>query len=210
MNKKIMFVAIFTIILLCGCSSKKRPAGEIVSESYGKGYDNWQEAYATYIEETDSNDRKLQYSLICLDEDDIPELYVEGCCSADGEQVLTFHENELNILYLSRLGSEHIPEKGLIYNNCGHMDYYPIYVYKLFAGDFYIIGEGIWGGLDWSDGIKLNEKGEPDYQFEWEGKRYSEEEFYEEIDKVFPLEEGVRPSEWYEGDEILELMSFGS
>ena len=46
-----MFAAIFTIILLCGCSSEKRPAGEIVSESYGKGYDNWQEAYATYIEE---------------------------------------------------------------------------------------------------------------------------------------------------------------
>lgn len=86
-----MFVAIFTIILLCGCSSKKRPAGEIVSESYGKGYDNWQEAYATYIEETDSNDRKLQYSLICLDEDDIPELYVEGHCSTAGaKQTIQF------------------------------------------------------------------------------------------------------------------------
>ena len=56
----------------------------------------------------------------------------------------------------------------------------------------------------------LNEKGEPDYQFEWEGKRYSEEDFYEEIDKMFPLEEGVRPSKWYERDEILELMSFGN
>ena len=91
-----------------------------------------------------------------------------------------------------------------------HMQRNPVYVYKLSAGDFYVIGKGIWGGLDWSDGIELNEKGEPDYQFEWEGKRYSEEDFYEEIDKMFPLEEGVRPSKWYEGDEILELMSFGN
>lgn len=195
-------LVLFTLMLLfVGCADKEKTSYEIVSECYGNGYDGWQEAYEVYLDEISEGEMKFAYSLIYLDEDETPELFITTDSSAGGERILTYENGELHLLCLSRLGSKYIPEKGLVYNNCGHMDYYPVYIYKLYDGDFYVMGEGIWGGLEWEDGVELNESGEPDYQYEWEGKSCTEEKFYEEIDKVFPLEKGVRPvkwEEWYE------------
>lgn len=205
--KRKVTVLIFSMILLCGCGSEKKTMGEIASTIYGSGYSSYNEAYATYIEESAYNENECHYALIYLDEDSQPELFVEGNSSADGEQVLTFYNGELRTLRLSRLGSEHIPGKGMLYNNCGHMDYYPVYIYKLYKGDFYITGKGIWGGLDWKDGMELDENGEPDYQFEWEGERCTEEEFYEKIDEIFPLDEGMRPMVHYTREEMLDLLA---
>ena len=215
---KSLIVIILGMLLFCECrcesgeekiSGGEKINGEIVSVKYGSGYDSWQEAYGAYITESYCEGNEFKYSLIYLDEDAQPELYVETNSSAGGEQVLTFYKNELNILKLSRLGSKHIPGKGLIYNNCGHMDYYPVYIYKLYEGAFYKIREGIWGGLDWKDGFEFTEEGELDYQYEWEGERYSEQEFYSEIDKIFPRDEGIHPEEWYTYQEMLEILKDG-
>lgn len=206
-NDLMVIVIISILMIMCGCTGEGKVSGKLVSEVYGSGYGNWKEAYATYIKESSCEEKGYHYALIYLDEDEKPELYVETNCSAGGEQVLCYHEDKLHILQLGRIGSKYIPNKGLIYNNCGHMDYYPVYIYELYEGDFYLIGEGMWGGLDWEKGPELNEDGEPDYQFEWEGKRYTEENFYAEIDKIFPMDEGICPSEWYPYDEMWEMLS---
>ena len=140
---------------------------------YGNGYDSWEDAYASYIEENGFEDATsdLEYSLIYLDDDDQPELYINSMVEAGGEIVLTYYEGSLKYLYLSRIGSLYIPSEGLIYNNCGHMDYYPVYIYKLANGEFSLVAHGIWGGLDWENSVETDENGDLAYQYEWEGVR---------------------------------------
>ena len=221
MNKKSILVILFSGILLFGCGNSEiddnreqtevketgeQAADTLVSESYGDEYASWNDAYFHYINESLADYPGFQYSLIYLDDDDQPELFIQCDAEAAGEIVASFHNNKLNILHLSRIGSIYIPHSGLIYNDCGHMDWYPVNIYKLTDGDFYRIGEGIWGGLDWEGGVELNENGELDYQYEWEGKRCSEEEFHTIINNIFQVDHGVRPEDWYTLNEILSLL----
>ncbi len=89
------------------------------------------------------------------------------------------------------------------------MDWYPIYICKFYNGDFYQIGEGIWGGLDWENGVETDENGDLNYQYEWEGARCSEEEFYAKINELFPLDDGTRADEWYNQEELLSVLKTG-
>ena len=189
--------------------SEDKPEGDVVSETYGTGYASWQEAYIKYIEESFADIREFEYALIYLDDNDIPELYINTEVEAGGEIVASYDENRLCTLQLGRIGSEYVPKTGLIYNNCGHMDWYPVYIYKLHNGDFYQIGEGIWGGLDWENGVETDENGDLNYQYEWEGTRYTEEEFYAQINELFPLDEGTRAEEWYNQEELLSVLKTG-
>ena len=188
--------------------TEKKTKENVVSEIYGTGYQNWQEAYSSFIVDNDTDTKRYEYSLIYLDNDDQPELFVNTCVEASGERLLSYYDNSLSVLELYRIGSRYIPKSGLVYNGCGHMDYYPVYIEYLSDGDFYKIGEGVWGGLDWdfSKGAVLDENGYPVYQYEWEGVRYTEEEFHEKIEELFKMNDSVYPKEWYKPDEMLLML----
>ena len=189
--------------------SKDAVSGVMVSDSYGSGYASWKEAYSNYIEEACEDGGGFEYALINLDDDDLPELYIDTVVEAGGEQVLAYHDGNLQCLQLSRIGSLYLPGSGLLYNNCGHMDYYPVFIYKLYQGDFYQIGTGIWGSLDWENGYETDENGCLIYQYEWEGTRCSEEEFHEKINELFPVADGVRAENWYNRSEMLSVLNTG-
>lgn len=44
--KKIVFVIIGVLLIMCGCTGQGKVKGKPVSEVYGSGYGNWKEARA--------------------------------------------------------------------------------------------------------------------------------------------------------------------
>ena len=228
--KRIIALACFVMIILCGCTLfqkdtpdktkndtkseavvEQKPNGQIVSEVYGTGYGSWQSAYAKYIDE--KGEGFSGYSLIYVDDDDVPELYLYGCCEAAGDRIATYDESKdcLSFMHFGRLGLAYIPNTGLMYKNSGHMDYYPVYVYQLYKGDVYLLGEGLYGGLDRVNGkMQLDENGYPIYQYEWEGNRCTEEDFYKNIKELFDTDKGIYARDEYSIEQILSLLKTGS
>ena len=170
-------------------------------------YASWQEAYYSIISQSDisvlvsnengSYEGYFSYALIYLDADDIPELFVMGDCEASGERVMSFYDGRVCSLQLGRIGTAYIENSGLLYSNNGHMDYYPCEITQLREGRFYLVAEGISGGLDWEDGMMLDEEGMLIYQYEWEGKRVTQEEYESCIDEIFDRSKGERPERWF-------------
>lgn len=109
----------------------------------------------------------LSYSFIYLD-DDIPEIFITTHSEAGGEMVLAFNDGKVNELSLYRTGSQYIERSGLIYTDTGHMGEYPVTITKLENGFFTEIGKGVYRLID--DEIVE----ELEYEYEWEGKKVSE------------------------------------
>ncbi len=194
---------------------EKKPDGVIVSETVGSGYGSWQAAYRSYVESinispSDISYKYVNFDLINLDDDGQPELWITLESEASGERVATYDakNDQLKVLQLMRQGSQYIPNKGLVYNNCGHMDYYPIYVYKLYQNEFYKIGEGEWGALDSTTGYpEQDSNGNIIYQFEWEGIRCTEDEMYRQINDIYNLSESTYPNHQYVKAEMINVLS---
>ncbi len=181
--------------------------GEEIGDILDGTYASWQEAYYSIIRQTDysvlvqDDNRSLggyySYALIYLDSDDIPELFVMHDCEASGERVLSFYDGKVGSLQLGRIGTSYIENSGLLCSNNGHMDYYPCLISQLREGRFYRVASGVSGGLDWGTEMMLDEAGMPIYQYEWEGKRVSEETYEASIDQIFDRSKGDRPEVWF-------------
>jgi len=183
------------------------------AENYGiKEFDTWQEAYAYFMKNYPGADRVYHYSLIYLDDDEIPELHAGSSVGAAGDKVVTYYEKRINVLELYRQAAYYVKKSGLLYDNSGHMDYYPVGIYQLKQGKFYMIGEGIYGCLDEERQFIYDKDGNIEdivYQYEWEGVRMEEEEFYAEIEKLFPTKQGTYLERSDMGtDEMLEYLTF--
>ncbi len=169
-------------------------------------FDCWQTAYRTYIMENSwLQSYNTNYSLIYLDDDDVPELFFNLDGEMYGDFVLTYYEHKLNTLHLYRRGSTYIPQTGLIYNNCGHRGYYPVMIYKLSKGEFLEIAFGSTddAGYPGDEGI---------YTYEFNGRSLSSrEEYNSEINRIYPVEKGVYldEDEYYRQSEILSIMDTG-
>lgn len=184
------------------------PETEIQSEisSTESRFLPWQIAYRDLILEqfSDSQNTDFRYSLIYVDNDDIPELLINTQVEASGEIIYTYYDNHLAEQQLSRIGTVYIPENGLLYNNCGHMGYYPSTVYELKNGVFSAIASGVYQDAYAEDGNRiLNENGEPVYEYYWNDEKVSERDFHENLNSVFDTASGIRPAEEHTIEEIL-------
>ena len=106
---------------------------------FGKGFSSWQEGYKAYIEAAPDFQR---YGLIYVDDDDIPELAIEGYCEAEGCLIVSFHHGEVSILHTLRLGFSYIEKKGLLCNSNGCQGQYYDIVYSLSEGKWKCIFSG--------------------------------------------------------------------
>lgn len=109
----------------------------------------WRQAYIDYLkkgnEYADFSEYgdMFTYTLIYVDDDDIPELLIDTGSEMGGEFLLTFYCGQVIEQHLSRIGSEYIEKDGLIYTDTGHMEYLPVTITKLENGEFSVIGSGL-------------------------------------------------------------------
>lgn len=186
---------------LKGVEKKKEDSGQ----DNGKP-ENYKEAYLSYLDEFEHAD-ECTYSLIYVDEDDIPELVIDNGYEAAGCIVLTFHNGVLDAWQSDRLNFTYIEKGNLICNSDGNMGYYYDYVYTIQDGKWCYVDGGVWG--DPSDGPQFDENEEYIYVYQWDGEEVSEEEYGNRLNEVYPLEQAKHPEKYYILKEIRSVLETG-
>ena len=87
----------------------------------------WRSAYSNYLEMMGGKGEELLYdvtfSLIYVDDDEIPELVCDSGVEAGGCQILTYHDGKIDILQTNRLYFDYLERDGLLCNSEGNMGY---------------------------------------------------------------------------------------
>ena len=101
-------------------------------------YSDWKTAYLDFIERRENAyDYNHEYALVYVDNNDTPELYVQGIAEAEGDLVLSYKNGKIIEQHLARLfGGKYIERSGKIINQNGHMGGYYDNVYKLDENGF--------------------------------------------------------------------------
>lgn len=168
--------------------------------------ENYKEAYLSYLDGFEYAD-ECTYSLIYVDEDDIPELVIDNGYEAAGCIVLTFHNGVLDAWQSDRLNFTYIEKGNLICNSDGNMGYYYDYVYTIQDGKWCYVDGGVWG--DPSDGPQFDENEEYIYVYQWDEEEVSEEEYGNRLNEVYPLEQAKHPEKYYILKEIRSVLETG-
>ncbi|WP_092327263.1 C-type lectin domain-containing protein [Butyrivibrio sp. YAB3001] len=176
---------------------------------WSKAYAEYLRTGAEYISFADCGS-EVTYTLIYLDDDDIPELFIDTGIEASGQMVITYFDGKVVDQYLSRIGSQYIEKSGLIYTDTGHMDYYPISIMKLENGVFTEIASGI-RYVSEEDFKKMGEDENYPYTltYEWGDKTVTEEEFNAHVAEYYDVDKGKYPDNYYSYDEFLYLLENG-
>lgn len=105
---------------------------------------DWKAAYLDYIETLEEEKTASNYSLVYLDRDGIPELFISGSCEASGSRVCSYQGGMLVTVHLRRLGGAYyILQSGLVYNCNGNMGYYSVEIYRLSMDGFTPVFSGL-------------------------------------------------------------------
>ncbi len=189
----------------------KQYDGEVISRVLEGSYADWREAYVDYIKKNDYllNVRTeydyggyFSYSLIYLDDNDIPELFISGDCEASGELLITFYNGRISEYHMSRIGSQYIENSGLICSNNGHSDVYPFVIAQLREGSFIRVASGV-SMVEW------DENGNSTAQYEFEGESVTEEEYENRIREIFDYEQASYPNHPFDYDEMIAYIETG-
>lgn len=171
-----------------------------------KDFATWQDAYIDYINKPEStiwtSEKSSVYSLIYVDEDDIPELYIQGGM-ATGAFMVSFYDGKVRAMNRERGGIQYLEYGGLFYSDWGNMGFYPCNVYMLDKGEFSEIGTG------WISENYDAEKEDADYDHFWEGSLMTEAEYKECLNKLVDTTQCIEPAELYTQDEMLEILAEG-
>ncbi len=176
----------------------------------------WSKAYAEYLRtgseyiSYDEAGNDLSYTLIYLDNDDVPELFINTGIEASGEIVVTYYDGEVIENHLYRLGSQYIEKSGFVYTDTGHMDYYPVTIMKLENGTFTEIASGL-KYLSEENSKKMSQDENYPYtlSYEWEDEPVTEEEFNANVAEYYDVDKGKYPDNYYTYDEFLYLLENG-
>lgn len=149
---------------------------------------SWADAYYDYLmkfekdlssDDYDSIDSR-NFAYIYVNDDDIPELVIQGQDEATGNIILTFNNGELDELQTSRLYFNYIEHQNLLCNSDGNMGAYYDSIYSIVDGKWENIAHGEYyvedNSAQWDD---------DDLIYEWNGKKMSESEYSTAFRKVY-------------------------
>ncbi|MDE7324607.1 MAG: hypothetical protein K2N73_18190 [Lachnospiraceae bacterium] len=163
----------------------------------------WKQAYLSYLETLKLAD-SFTYSLIYVDDDDIPELVIDTGIEAGGCLILTFDGHVLDEWQSDRLNVTYIERGNLICNADGNFGHYYDWVYMIQNGKWEHVGGGEYG--DEPGGPTFDENGDWICVYSWNGENVSEEEYQERLNAIYPAGKAVYPQKYYILDEIYSIL----
>ena len=176
--------------------------------------EEWKQAYLNYLKK-DNYAATCTYSLIYVDDDNIPEMVIDTGFEAGGCRFLTFHDHVLDVWQSGRLNVSYIERGNLICNSDGNMGHYYDNVYTIQDGKWVYVDGGIRG--DGPDGVQFDEN--DDYieffywtgeeQEYWVGEEMTEEEYEARLNAIYPKEQSMYPQNDYTLDEIKSMLRTG-
>ena len=162
---------------------------------------DWQVAYAEHIEGFEWGEY-YTYSLIYVDDDDVPELVIDTGVEAGDCQILTYHNGEIDELQTSRLQFYYIEKKNLLNNTGGVYGQYYDLIYSIENGKWVRVADGEWTMTRKNDDWV--------YQYQWNGEEVKEDVYAQNLNAVFDMEQKTAPELYYIMDEMLALFKTGN
>ena len=143
-----------------------------------KSKTNWKHLYSEYLE-TLSESEFPEGVLIYVNNDKIPELFLQGNCSATGNLLLTIYNGKV---YKNNMDGVfmYLSKKNRYYITGGNMDVYYDLVGKLEKGNMVNIAEGHYGAED-NANVKFDKNSESIYKYFWNNKKVSEKEYKKKL-----------------------------
>ncbi len=159
--------------------------------------DAWKSVYLNYIEtntqieDPEKGTHREIYKLLDLNEDGVPELYINFGSTAGGDAILSYFNGEIVEQKMDNYGFRYIEGANLFRDFGGHMDEYYDKIYTLENGNFVLLYSGEYGAEDNSK-VEYGDDGMPVYQYFWENEEVSSEEEYEKkLNEVYDTEKEV-------------------
>ena len=169
--------------------------------------EEWKQAYLSYIRSEGKYMEYCTFSLIYVDEDDIPELMIDTGSGAGGCYALTFHGHDLDVWRSDGLNVTYIEKGGLVCDSGGRMGHYYDNVYAIRDGRWGFVDGGTWG--DGPDGVQLDENGNILEFFYWDDEELTREAYETRLSAIYPAGQGIYPERYYIRDEICSLLRTG-
>ena len=165
----------------------------------------WQEAYIQYLQQDSDVAGQDGYTLINMSKNENPLLVEVGNCEASGCRIVYFVDGKVHVTQLGRLNFTYIPNENLLCNSDGNMDTYYDLVYSMIDGEITLIAQGYYGSKDNSN-VQFDSKGNPIYQYEWNGVEMSKEEYGEELNRIYDTTKAVGYDNLYSVEEVIEMV----
>lgn len=173
---------------------------------------DWQKIYIDYcdkLKESGNIDNYISAGLIYVNNNDIPELYLEGNCEAAGCLILTCESGIVDELQTSRLHFNYIERQNLLDNCDGHMGYYYDYVYTIEDGKWKCIGEGTYEEMYDDTGYVVDEDGNAVMEYTWMGEPTDEAGYDQKLKEVYDGRLAIDPV-GYTWEELYSILETGS
>ena len=156
-------------VLLFALALSLLPMGTLAAEET----QSWQEAYREYIQSDlentagsgylDGAKEETRYFLFDVNEDSIPELWINYSTSAYGKRLCSYANRQVQVQNVAYGELSYIPGQSLVFTSGGHMGYFWDTVYHLENGNFKIAEEGLIKIVD-NNGYEVSEN---EYRYTW-------------------------------------------
>ena len=150
----------------------------------------WKLAYIDYI---NSHGQFEISKLVNINNDEIPELYINFGTTASGDVLCSYAEGTVIEQPMYNYGFSYIEGQNLFRDLGGHMDVYYDKIYTIQDGQFALLYSGDYGAEDNSN-VQLDESGMPIYNYYWNGTQVSsQEEYMTLLNQVYNTEQAITP-----------------
>ena len=153
-------------------------AGESSDPVQSVSDDSWKEAYKNYIKSQPDED--WTYRLIYLNDDDIPELYMQGVYMGLGGKLCTYSDGSIVPLKINAVSISYVERGGVILDTGGSMGSYYDKVYSLENGELVLKFDGFYGVDD--NTVPFDEG---DFKYKINGSPVSKSEYEQKLGGIF-------------------------
>ena len=183
------------------CTIDHFPEEKKMGTSEDLSSNEWKEAYINYINEINEHiktfglnkDFSPIYKLVNINNDNVPELYINFMSGARGDGIYTYYEGKVIEQHIYNFGFSYIEGKNIFCNNGGHMDEYYHKIYTINNGKFVLLYEGNYGASDNSH-VEFDSDGLPVYDYYWNGATVSsKDEYINLLNEAYPTKESISP-----------------
>ena len=155
----------------------------------------WKQAYLDYIAENRIYDsfgnESTLYALININNDAIPELYIDYGFTYAGSVLCTYTDGKFVTQDMWVYGFSYLEGQNLFCDSGGHMDVYWDKLYKIEDGQIVMVADGEYGAED-NAHVQLDAYGEPIYQYYWNNEQLDSEAAYnEQLNRVFDTSKAI-------------------
>lgn len=165
----------------------------------------WREAYINYVNEHgntyDSFGHAMEiYKLVNINNDSIPELYINFGTTAGGDVICTYYDGKVVEQPMWNYGFSYMEGQNIFRDAGGHMDVYHDKIYSIENGQFVLFHEGNYGAADNSH-VQFDSDGNPIYDYYWDGTEVSSEtEYMNLLNEVYNAQQAITPFDGAEYD----------